>query len=223
MHSLSALCLLSMHCDAWNGIDPHIRFCLYPGFVQLLKLHKRWLCCRRRQMDVIEGLLDLLGSIDLKPEGTDDGHEVTDSWALQEGDHVIVSNGQVYHHAIYIGKHEGYSRPCFADMGREGQCDAPKPRIVEFPVFMRGYNVYYIVSYNMVNAVEEAAARAKAVELAVRLAACPVSRVVNTYDVLKRNCECFAWFCKTGGQKKTSDQVDAILQLIQKDHASPRR
>lgn len=67
---------------------------------------------------------------------------------LHPGDHVIVSNGQVYHHAIYIGKLEGHSCPCFADMGREDKQRAPRLRIVEFPVFMRGYTAYYIVSYD---------------------------------------------------------------------------
>jgi hypothetical protein len=163
------------------------------------------------QMEAIERLVEFLGGLELKPNGTDDGHEVTDPWALRPGDHVIVSNGQIYHHAIYIGNLEGHSCPCFADMGREDKQEAPRLRIVEFPVFMRGYRAYYIVSYD---AADEALARAKAVELALELVACPVSQVVNTYDVIKRNCECFAWFCKTGGQKQTSD---AIIELIQKD------
>lgn len=223
MHSLATLCLLSVGREAWHGLDPHVRGCIYPGALKLQKLQKLWLHRRRMQMEVIERLVDVLGGIDLKPEGTDDGHPVSDPWPLREGDHVIVSNGgKVYHHAIYIGSQPGHSRPCLADMGRErrqkgqkGQKE-PRLRIVEFPVFMQGYSTYYIVSYNMANPGDEAAARSKAVELAVKLATCPVSQLVIK---LVRNCECFAWFCKTGGQKQTSDQVDAILELLHKDLA----
>ena len=218
MHSLSTLCLLSMRHDAWQGLDPHVRCCLYPGVVQLQMLLKQWLRRRRMQMEAVESLVDLLGGMDLKPEGTDDGHEVTDVWALRAGDHVIISKkGLVYHHGIFIGDIEGHSRPCFADMGREDKHEEPKLRIVEYPVFMRGYSTYFIVSYNMSDTNKEATARDKAVDMAIKLVACPVSRVLNKYDVLKRNCECFAWFCKTGGLKQTSDQVEAIMRLVQKD------
>lgn len=184
-----------MRQDIWHGLDSHMKRCLYPGVVQLERLQK---------MEAIERFVDLIRDLDQQPNGTDDGHEVTDPWALHPGDHVIVSNGQVYHHAIYIGKLEGHSCPCFADMGREDKQGAPRLRIVEFPVFMRGYTAYYIVSYD---AADEALARAKAVELALELVACPVSQLVNTYDVIKRNCQCFAWFCKTGGQKQTYDAI----------------
>lgn len=218
--TLSTLCLLSMRHDEWHGLDPHIRRCIYPGGVHLQTLIKLWLNRRRMQMEIVEHLVDLLGGLDLKPKGTDDGHEVTDMWALQDGDHVIVSNGcgsKVYHHAIYVGRQEGHSQPCFADMGRYTMDEDPRLRIVEYSPFMRNYKAYYIVKYNTCTAAEEAAARSNAVELAVKLAACPVSQVVNKYDVLRRNCECFAWFCKTGGQKQTSDQVEAIMRFVQKD------
>ena len=207
MHSLSTLCLLSIPRTSWESIDHHVHSCLYPGVVHLNKLINMWMYNRRMQMEAIEHLVDILGGIDLKPTGTDKGHEVTDPWALHKGDHVIVSKGQVYHHGIYIGSHNGHAC-CLAEMGMEGV------RIVQYPEFMRGYHTYFTVSYN---ATKEAASRATAVELAIELSVCPISQLMNKYHLLGRNCECFAWFCKTGGDKQSSDQVEAIMQLIQKD------
>lgn len=221
MHSLSTLCLLSVGSDEWRCLDAHVQRCLYSGVASLKRLQHTWLRRRRLQMQVVEMLVELLKGLDLRPLGADEGHDVTDIWALRPGDHVVVSNGAVYHHGIYVGRFEGLTRPCFADMGRRaGEAGPPQLRIAEYPEFMRGYSTYYIVGYAeaaAAGAQQEQLARDKAVELAVKMAAGPVTQATVKYDVLGLNCECFAWFCKTGGQNRTSDQVAAILKQIEAD------
>jgi hypothetical protein len=154
-------------------------------------------------MEAIDELVSLIGGLDVKPNGTYQRCEVTDPWSLRVGDHVIVGTiNCMYHHAIFIGTQSGYSRPCFACMikeyGNRGGI-ARKLRIVEYHVFMRGYDTYFIVAYNnMPDDATEALARAKTAELAVKLSTCPISRVIIKYDKLIKNNDCFALFCKTG-------------------------
>ena len=141
---------------------------------------------------------------------------------LKHGDHIVVliggRNGYV-HHGIVLGVDRGG----FEVAHFSAPEDERKLRLIieSFEVFLEGYISYGIVPYcgaddQPMDALTEQAPRERSASIARLLVASPLKEL-HTYDLIKWNCESFAWCCKTGGIKCTSDQVERIQRGIRYD------
>lgn len=134
-----------------------------------------------------------LGLPDLKPT-----HGVECSFtrlfeSLEPGLHLAV-NGQsnaYWHHGIYVGKERG--KHVMVDMwGHDKTSARIQKRLLDD--FLKGAVRICIVHYNSADLVE---LRAGAVVRA--LTAILPETAQSLYDIFANNCECFAFWCCTGG------------------------
>lgn len=203
MVSLAQLALDAMPCDEWLALDKHFRLCLNPD------LYFDAPCVRMASF--CELLEDKAGeNCSLAPQSTE-VHAVSMAHrVLRSGDHVVIMIGGwrhgYAHHGIVVGETQviDFSSPTGDKLMRDAQI-----RITPSDKFLLGHSTFGIVSYI-------GGDRERTVALARAFLAAPRG-TLPVYDLIRWNCECFAWVCKTGGQKFTSDQIERILKAIQHD------
>eukprot|EP00798_Chlamydomonas_sp_ICE-L_P006764 gene6764-biopygen1966 len=139
---------------------------------------------------------------------------------LRHGDHVVVIGGWrngYAHHGIVSRPHTS-DTPSIANFssptGNSKMRDA-KLQFVRYDIFLAGHRTFGCVPYSGEEG-DEAMQRERAVNIVSLLIQLPHASL-HEYHLIRWNCECFAWMCKTGGVHTSSDQVDRILRAITTD------
>jgi hypothetical protein len=121
---------------------------------------------------------------------------------LQPGEHIAVYDGSVYHHGIYMGiKNEG---PLVLDNCAEKGINGKSIQYRKLEDFIGDR-----LSFDVI----ECKCPSKIMEIAELFEKCDYE-TVQTYDLIKWNCECFAWTCATHGFKCDSEQARKITFAI---------
>lgn len=216
MDSLQSCALHALSTSEWISLDPCIQNCIYFTYNSFDQLTPP--CVRMAALlQLFEGQTASLVPRNTKVYGVATAHRV-----LKHGDHIVVliggRNGYVHHGIVLSVDRGGFEVAHFS-----APEDERKLRLIidSFEVFLEGYISFGIVPYcgsddQPMDALTEQAHRERSASIARLLVASPLKEL-HTYDLIKWNCECFAWCCKTGGIKCTSDQVERIQRGIRYD------
>lgn len=132
---------------------------------------------------------------------------------VKPGDHLLVLIGDLQtgyvHHGIATGERTVVH---FHSPNGDPKVRDAVIKEVTLSKFLTGYVGFGILPYEN----DTQVARNRAVKIANLFAKMP-EKDVKQYHLFDWNCECFAWLCKTGGVKHTSDQVDKIMTAIRND------
>ena len=222
--TLNSIALRALPKKMWDQLDPHLQACLFPTNLAFAVSNlKRMLLDRRRtRMASFLQMLDMQQRDTLAPAGTI-VLGVASAWRMaQYGDHIVVMVGGwrhgYAHHGVVVERDAtgsiqvaDFSSPT----GNKKMRDA-KLRIYSLEEFLRGYATFGIVPYTADGLADESAHRDRSATIAKLLVQMPVAEL-HTYNVFRWNCECFAIFCKTGGDQWHSDQVLQIMKAIEAD------
>ncbi len=222
------LCMKCIPSNVWGSLTKHIQSCMYPRQwrAAITSLQRHLLHCSRRRM---ASLLQLLedqdaGHWSLAPTNTVVHNTALAFETLRHGDHVVVMIGgwrhRYAHHGI-VSRHHANDTPSIANFssptGDSKMRDA-KLQFVRYDVFLAGHHAFGCVTYSGEEGEErdDAMQRERAVKIVSLLIQLPQASL-HEYHLLRWNCECFAWMCKTGGMHTSSDQVARILHSIRTD------
>lgn len=160
-------------------------------------------------MEAAEMLVDFLKVKDLLPANAVKHKCGRWSDVLKPGDHVVVGRGKgPYHHSIYAGMRDGVYK--MVEMNKEFNIS-----YIPLSEMLGDYNKFYVVGFKNVD-IDHDVYRAKTLQLATLLADDPYIVKNVKYNFLFSNCECFAFFCKTGKEFK-SVQIEKIWRAIHRD------
>lgn len=139
----------------------------------------------------------------MKPSGAFFFRSLDWSFHLQPGYHIVIycPNKKIYHHGIYVGGNEIEKSVI--------HCNMSKPAISYCSLndFVQGYPYFCYIqqeSYKINGFNEDTVQMAKCfIEL-------PWNHILQNYDILKWNCECFSLACMTRGLCFQSEQVKKV-------------
>ena len=218
--TLATTCLLSIPRADWLSLDAETRSYIYPGLFALCTVVRKWLA-RKRSLDALIARLAKARMTPVRPYasyaavGT---HEVTESWKLTPGDHVVCYGATEYSstygpNGIFIGPTHS-KVPKVAVMSCMENLK-PRVHLVPYHDFVRPYQVYCIAAYasNVENpvpcarlvspkqAAEEYAVHERTTRELKRLTV-DIATELASFVVPPRSyaidAETFASFCKTG-------------------------
>jgi hypothetical protein len=116
------------------------------------------------------------------------------------------------HHGIVVVDESGTQVVDFCTFLRSPTRDKrirdAKIRITPSEQFLLGHSTFGVVPYTVAEA--RPGHRERTVALARAFLADPTGSL-PVYDLIRWNCECFAWVCKTGGHQSTSDRDGVAL------------
>jgi Lecithin retinol acyltransferase len=163
-------------------------------------------------------------------------YPVSGTIRLVPGDHIVVLlNGLVYHHAIYIGMNcaqkQASSRnsstayttslfrhptnrdgvPEVADFSSTTGCMGDNEiRIYELDELMDKKKWFGIVAYDQ----DSPEIRQRTISIA-RAFVDSKHHIVHNYNLISWNCECFVWLCKTGRYRESEQVKIAMTKLVE--------
>jgi hypothetical protein len=125
-------------------------------------------------------------------------------------------HGYAHHGIVVVDKGKTHVIDFSSPSGDKLMRDAQIGMTPSVNVLM-GHSTFGVVPYSFgVGNSDEQQHRERTVALAQAFLAAPTGSL-PVYDLIRWNCECFAWVCKTGGRKSTSDQIERILKAIRHD------
>lgn len=164
----------------------------------------------------MQRILELLGEQEgdsLWPKAAIQYETIEAYGVVKPGDHLLVLVGNLQtgyvHHGIATGERTVVH--FHSPSGNKKMADAVIKEVT-LNKFLAGHAGFGVLPYEN----DSQVARDRAVTIANLFARTP-KEDIKEYNLLHWNCECFAWLCKTGGVKCTSDQVEKILNAIRKD------
>ena len=143
----------------------------------------------------------------LRPESCKVYSSIRGTHKLDQGDHIVVFTGDIFHHGIYLGDF------LVAHLVSDSTPAIQKCSLEEFIAMGCGGLHICIMSHN--NLPDEI--RKAIVQLSLLCLKNPAYHKFNEYNAIDNNCEHFVTFIITGGNIRHSFQVSTIGQLIMKD------
>jgi Lecithin retinol acyltransferase len=218
VRSLAALAFLScVSCRAcgWQNLPTDMQLCLLPELAYIKKLIRFRRYRIARAMEALDDSLRWLYKNTDKKEFVPKAAKQIDSLdalnELKPGDHIAVKNDQHYHYGIYLGDKE------VAHFWSPGDKESAKFRKDKLRAFMGASTDIFVIPYE--NGMENDKSRRITVDVA-NTAVANWETVRCKYNVVNSNCDCFALWCKYGGDdsfwvsEESKHHLTILMQLI---------
>jgi hypothetical protein len=218
--SLQILSLRAMRSETLMSIDSTILYLLVPSEIQTA-LSTFQLVIRRRRLVKMEALSRLQRLLDtelrkdyLKSNGMTLFNPVQGAAIIRPGEHIAVFGKIVFHHGIYIGLKDG--DPTVLDNSDKKEANGKSIQYRRLTDFVGDSTSFGIVKCRCPEGTDEESYRQKVVTLATLMEQCD-HESVQTYRLLKWNCESFAWFCSSLGTKCNSEEAEKLFLAFLED------
>ena len=199
---LSNISLRALKSDAFVSIDTHVLQLLIPYKVQigLSKFQRKFRRNQRIKMERESTLVNLLKESFreeyLRAPESKQYDRSMGTVSLLLGDHLEVFDGLVYHHGIYIGIRDGVMS--VLDNSQEIFANGKSIQYRSLTDFIGDRLKFSIIKCRCLGNEEEDEFRLNVVRIASLLEELDYTDL-QMYDVIKWNCENFAWMCSTHG------------------------